>query len=62
MNINLLVTDLLPFYIHICRKTLRCLHHRLRKISLQDLKRRIAVQTAVRLHLIDLYYSYKHPY
>ena len=36
----------------ICRKTLRCLHHRLRKISLQDLKRRIAVQTAVRLHSV----------
>ena len=35
-----------------CRKTLRCLHHRLRKISLQDLKRRIAVQTAVRLHSV----------
>ena len=35
-----------------CRKTLRCLHHRLRKISLQNLKRRIAVQTAVRLHSV----------
>ena len=35
-----------------CRKTLRCLHHRLRKISLQDLKRHIAVQTAVRLHSV----------
>ena len=35
-----------------CRKTLRCLHHRLRKISLQDLKRRIAVQTTVRLHSV----------
>ena len=35
-----------------CRKSLRCLHHRLRKISLQDLKRRIAVQTAVRLHRV----------
>ena len=35
-----------------CRKTLRCLHHRLRKISLQDLKRRIAAQTTVRLHRI----------
>ena len=31
---------------------MRCLHHRLRKISLQDLKRRIAVQTAVRLHSV----------
>ena len=36
----------------ICRKSSRCLHHRLRKISLQDLKRRIAVQTAVRLHSV----------
>ncbi|QGL25872.1 pilus assembly protein PilW [Neisseria brasiliensis] len=35
-----------------CRKSSRCLHHRLRKISLQDLKRRIAVQTAVRLHSV----------
>ncbi len=33
-----------------CRKSSRCLHHRLREISLQNLKRRIAVQTAVRLH------------
>ena len=31
---------------------MRCLHHRLRKISLQDLKRRIAVQTAVRLYSV----------
>ena len=31
---------------------MRCLHHRLRKISLQDLKRRISVQTAVRLHSV----------
>ena len=35
-----------------CRKSSRCLHHRLRKISQKDLKRRIAVQTAVRLHRI----------
>ncbi len=35
-----------------CRKLSRCLHNRLRKISLQDLKRRIAVQTAVRLHSV----------
>ena len=35
-----------------CRKSSRCLHHRLRKISLQDLKRRIAVQTAVWLHSV----------
>jgi len=32
------------------RKSSRRLHHRLREISLQDLKRRIAVQTAVQLH------------
>ena len=31
---------------------MHCLHHRLRKISLQDLKQRIAVQTAVRLHSV----------
>ena len=37
-----------------CRNTSRCLHHRLRKISLQDLKRRIAVQTAVRLHSVSV--------
>ena len=36
----------------ICRKSSRCLHHRLRKVSLQDLKRRIAVQTAVWLHSV----------
>ena len=35
-----------------CRKSSRCLHHRLGKIGLQDLKRRIAVQTAVRLHSV----------
>ena len=35
-----------------CRKLSRCLHNRLRKISLQDLKRRIAVQTAVWLHSV----------
>ena len=35
-----------------CRKSSRCLHNRLRKISLQDLKRRIAVQTAVWLHSV----------
>lgn len=33
-----------------CRKSSRCLHHRLRKVSLQDLERRITVQAAVRLH------------
>lgn len=35
-----------------CRKLSRCLHHRLRKVSLQDLKRRIAAQTTMRLHRV----------
>ena len=35
-----------------CGESSRCLHHRLREISLQYLKRRIAVQTAVRLYRI----------